>query len=86
LATVYDAAAKQVSHYLDGKRVSTTPILQPVPLQIHNAELGNWNSGRPEKGNNIRSLNGRMDEMVIVARAFTAEEITEAYEKGKPRS
>jgi hypothetical protein len=86
LATVYDAAAKQVLHYLDGKRVSATPILQTVPLEIRNAELGNWNSGRPEKGNNIRSLNGRMDEMVIVSRALTAEEIAEAYEKGKPRS
>jgi hypothetical protein len=85
LATVYDAAAKNVSHYLDGKRVSTTPILQPTSLKIGNAELGNWKSGGPEKGNNIRSLNGRMDEMVIVSRALTPEEILESYEKGKPR-
>ena len=86
LVSVYDAAAKSVTHFLDGEPVSRHAIRQPTtPLLIGAAEVGNWTT-LEKLPHPIRSLNGRMDEFCILARAVSAEEVRAMYESGKPGS
>ena len=45
-------------------------------------ELGNWKAWTGK--DNIRSLNGRMDEFVLFSRALSREEVSDLYFQGKP--
>ena len=42
LACVYDKAAGEVRHYVDGRRVETQAIKLHTPLRFGPSELGNW--------------------------------------------
>ncbi len=83
LACVIDGETRSATHYLDGARIAWQQIAIPSPLQIGHAQIGNWNpvfkSYTP-----IRTLNGRIDELGIFARAFSDDEIRGMYETGKP--
>jgi hypothetical protein len=83
LACVYDGAAGEVRHYVDGRRVETQPIRVPTPLRFGAAELGNW---APEqfKDHRIRSLNGRMDEFLLLEGPLDDAEISRLYKPGRP--
>jgi hypothetical protein len=83
LACVYDAPNEEVVHYVDGRRVSTIPIILHTPLRFGAAEIGNW---VPEdlSDHRIRSLNGRMDEFVLLKTTSSDEEIRAMYEAGRP--
>jgi hypothetical protein len=82
LACVYNHAKKEVAHFVDGKRVGTHPIIKEIPLRFGAAELGNW---VPEelKDHRIRSLNGRIDEFMLLDRAMSDAEVQELFEAGK---
>jgi hypothetical protein len=84
LATVYDAGAGFVTHYVNGHPVGRKPLKAKMTLSIGNAEIGNW--GVPWSGdrNPVRNLNGRMDEFLLFDRALTAEEIQKLYQAGEP--
>jgi ferric-dicitrate binding protein FerR (iron transport regulator) len=76
----------RIVHYLDGRAVGESRSAKPMPpLRIADAEIGNW---RPaDLGSNptpIRSLNGRIDDFFVLARAMTPEEIHRIYEAGVP--
>jgi hypothetical protein len=73
----------RIVHYLDGETVGEPLDTKPLPpLRIGDAEIGNWQAeGRV---NNIRSLNGRMDEFAILKRALSAEEIRAMHAAGHP--
>lgn len=74
LAVTVNRESGTVIHYLDGQIVSThKDVILPM-LRIGAAEVGNWNSGN-KTGHSIRSLNGRMEELLIFDRALTASEI-----------
>ncbi len=83
LACVYNKAQSEVAHYVDGRRVSTQPIVKGIPLRFGPAELGNW---IPEelKDHRIRSLNGRIDEFLLRDAAMTDDEVRELFEAGQP--
>lgn len=81
LAVVYDADAKQVTHYVDGRPVSRSAI-QPRPLVIGRAEIGNWNPSPRRDGAPIRHFSGRIDEFAAYARALPDEEIATMYAVG----
>jgi hypothetical protein len=83
LACVYNKAAGEVVHYLDGRRVKTHAIAKGTPLRIGPAELGNF---VPEelKDHRIRSLNGRFDEFAIFSSSLTDQDIAAMYEAGRP--
>jgi hypothetical protein len=83
VACVYDQESGRVSHYLDGRRVTTLAIRKHVKLRLGSAELGNWT---PEvfKDHRIRALNGRMDEFVVFKRAMSDEEIKALFDAGQP--
>jgi hypothetical protein len=83
LACVYDHAAGEVRHYVDGRRVETQAIKVATPLRFGSSELGNW---VPEqfKDHRIRSLNGRMDEFVLLDGPRSDEEIAQFFAIGRP--
>lgn len=82
LAVTVNRSTGEVVHYLNGKEVVRDIRKNLPPLQIGNAEIGNW---RPEqKSHPIRSLNGRVDDFAILRRAMTGEEIAQLYQAGNP--
>jgi hypothetical protein len=84
LATVFDAEANRVTHYVDGQQVSQQPLDTKVRLSIGNAELGNWGAARNGDATPIRNLNGRMDEFFLFGRALSAAEIQMLHHAGEP--
>ncbi|HWN94645.1 MAG TPA: LamG-like jellyroll fold domain-containing protein [Methylomirabilota bacterium] len=93
LTSVYDASARTINHYVNGRFVSSSPIKRPVPLKLGAVEIGNWgvrvdqpkwasmkNAGTPYLS---RFWNGRIDEFALLSRALTAEEIRQYYEQGR---
>lgn len=84
LASVFDPQTRQVSHYVNGERISREAITTEFfvnKLRIGNVEVGNW--GQPFREDPtwaIRNLNGRMDELAIFNAALSDEEIAKLYE------
>ena len=72
IAVVYDAAAGEVRHYVDGSRISRHPIKMPRTLTPGLLELGNWNSPpNPEfRKQPVRNFIGCMDEFSIYSKAL----------------
>lgn len=77
LAFVYDADARTASFYVDGRPDGVTQLATAVPARLGPARVGNWN-------NKDRKLSGRIDELVFVGRALSADEIRALYETGVP--
>lgn len=83
LACVYNSQAKEVIHYVDGRRVKSHPIVKGTPLRIGPAEVGNW-VPQELKDHRIRSLNGRIDELALFKTALADDEIQAMHEAGRP--
>ena len=83
----FDPKNRQVSHYVDGKRIHRQEIEDRFfieTLRIGNGEIGNW--GEPFREDPvfaIRNLNGRMDEIAIFGAALPDDEILELYERSR---
>jgi hypothetical protein len=75
LAVVIDQTKGQVSHFLNGQRVSVEPLAFRHTLRIGAAELGNWNMADYLDLKPIRNMNGRMEELLIFSRALGDEEV-----------
>jgi len=84
LAVVYDKAAGQVTHYVDGEQAAQVPIEFDIPLAIGNAELGNWNVGKHRNNSPIRFFSGCMDEFMLFSRPLAEQEIERLYNQGRP--
>ena len=86
VASVYDPVARAVSHYVNGKQISTQEIVDKFfinTLRIGNAEIGNWGDpNRKDPSYAIRNLDGRIDELAVFNAALDEEEIKSLYEKG----
>ena len=68
-------------------RVLEERLQYPITLQIGSASIGNWTQTRtPYILPPIRSLNGRIDEFVILRRVLSHDEVKRMYELGKPNS
>jgi len=82
LATTVDRASGRVAHYLDGELVTEERREGLPPLRLGDGEIGNWSppEGYPHP---IRSLNGRIDEFVVLSRAMSLEEIRGLSEAGR---
>ncbi|MEM6278847.1 MAG: LamG-like jellyroll fold domain-containing protein [Verrucomicrobiota bacterium] len=85
LATTLDRKEEQVVHYIDGKPVLVDNRDDLPPLRIGGAEIGNWRPSKvgEESASPIRSLNGRLDEFMVLKRALTATEVAALYEAGR---
>jgi hypothetical protein len=84
LAVIYDREG-WVTHYVNGQPVAEESIHVHVPLNIGNAELGNWNVG-PHQNSRwpIRYFTGCIDEFMFFSRAVTENEIKQIYNRGQP--
>jgi hypothetical protein len=87
LASVFDPAKREVSHYVNGERISRQIIedrFHIKTLRIGNAEIGNW--GQPFREDPtfaIRNLNGRMDELAIFKVALSDGQIQRLYQESR---
>ena len=63
-----------------------TVVASQIPvIEIGPATIAGWlEYGKDPSPNKVRSLNCRMDEMMIFDSALSAEEIQKIYEAGKP--
>lgn len=87
LASVFDPANREVSHYVNGERIAREKITKAYfidRLRIGNAEIGNWGQPfREDPSFAIRNLNGRMDELAIFKDALSDEEIHRLYQESR---
>ena len=85
LTTTLDRTAEQVIHYIDGKAVIIDERTDLPPLKLGAAEIGNWQPAKlaEKKNHPLRSLNGRIDEFMVLKRALTATEVAALYEAGR---
>jgi hypothetical protein len=86
LAVTYDADARRVTHYVDGRPVAAEPVLSGPPLRLGDAEVGNWNVAGYRNNIPVRHLSGRMDEFMLFVRALSAEEMGRLYSQSRPPS
>ena len=81
VAVVCDPPRREIVCYLDGVRVGVSEISGDFGATFGRAQIGGWQSvdGKEERG-----LRGRMDELMILGRTMTDEEIRELHRLGKP--
>lgn len=77
LATVYDSTTGTVRFYHNGRLDKVARQSTAYPARLGAMQIGNWN--REE-----RKLSGRVDELVILGRAMSDEEIRILFEVGNP--
>ena len=77
LAVVYDSVAHTVRFYLNGKFDKEAGQQVAMPARFGPAQIGNWNA-------NDRKLSGRVDELLILGRAMSDDEIQALFEAGNP--
>lgn len=77
LATVYDAGAKTVRFYFNGRFDKETLQSIAHPAKLGAAQIGNWDR-------QDRKLSGRVDELLLLGRAVSDDEVRALYEAGNP--
>lgn len=77
LSVVYNAPAKTVRFYLNGRFDKETKQSIAHPALLGPAQIGNWNA-------KDRTLSGRVDELILLGRTMTDSEIYALYEAGNP--
>ena len=77
LAAVYDSVAKTVRFYLNGQFDKETHQAIAHPARLGPAQIGNWDQ-------QDRKLSGRVDELLLLGRTMTDEEVRALYEAGNP--
>jgi hypothetical protein len=94
LATTYDSATGQVTHYRDGQEIGHARFKRHHPAILGEMEFGNWGADgtQPDTewiktqphNQTIRNFVGRIDELVILSRIMTSEEIAHHHTLGTP--
>lgn len=77
LVTVYDAFQGTVRFYLNGRFDKETRQQTALPARLGAAQIGNWNQ-------RDRKLSGRIDELVLLGRAMSDEEVRSLHAAGNP--
>lgn len=77
LAVVYDSAAKTVRFYLNGQFDKETRQTIAHPARLGPAQIGNWDR-------KDRKLSGRIDELLLLGRAMSGDEIHALHAAGNP--
>ena len=84
LAVAHDGENGLVTHYVDGRPVVREEVKLDIPIQIGDAEIGNWNLGPRPHTNPVRFFTGCMDEFLLYTRALTDPEVGRLYARGRP--
>jgi hypothetical protein len=77
LATVYDSTRGTVRFYLNGLLDSETHLQTAHPARLGPAQIGNWNQ-------QDRKLSGRVDELLLLGRAMSDDELRALHAAGNP--
>lgn len=81
LAVTASRISGKVVHYVDGEAVTIDQREDLPPFRLGGSEIGNWH---PKKLKHpLRSLNGRIDEFLVMRRALTPEEIRAIFASGQ---
>ncbi len=89
LAVTYDVDRQKVTHYLNGKAISSENIPGQSlveSIRVGQASICNWSEPmyRTDPKFVLRNLNGTMDEFAMFSTALTEDEIRQWYESGNP--
>ena len=84
LAAVLDREEGIARYYADGEEVALCPLTSEIPLQFGPCTIGAWTGINSNEWPHNREFRGRMDELAMFSRAFSAEEIVSAYNAGRP--
>lgn len=82
IATTYDPQSKLVSHYVNGRSFSREKIVSAIPLHFGSCLLGNFSKNSFIKSN--RSMQGKIDELVLFETAYNEAGIRRLFEIGCP--
>lgn len=77
LATVYDSPKRTVRFYLNGRLDSESHQAIAHPARLGPAQIGNWDT-------QDRKLSGRVDELLLLGRAMSDDEVRALFEAGNP--
>ena len=77
LAVTYDADAKRIRFYLNGRFDKESLQATAHPALLGPAQIGNWDS-------HDRKLSGRVDELILLGRTMTNDEIQALFDAGNP--
>ncbi len=77
LATVYDSETGTVRFYHNGRFDKEVRQSVAHPARLGSIQIGNWNEGE-------RKLSGRVDELIILGRIMSDDEVRILYESGNP--
>jgi hypothetical protein len=93
LTSVYNSASDTVTHYFNGRPVSSDRIGVRALLQLETFEIGNWavRDGDQWRASVVprspwdmaRNLQGRIDELAILSAPLSADEVRHFYEVGR---
>lgn len=83
VATVVDAKAGSIIHFLNGKVVGMGQISLPPTLHLGPLNLGATKLD-PNSETLVHHFHGDIDELAIIAAPLTAAEITRLYQLGRP--
>lgn len=85
LAVVGEGSNKKVHTYVNGKLSSTAYLEKSALITPGSCRLGDWKP-HPEWENPVRSLRGRMDEVILWQRALSESELQKMINAGSPTS
>ncbi|MCF6312984.1 MAG: FecR domain-containing protein [Verrucomicrobiales bacterium] len=85
LAVIGDGSSKKVHTYVNGKLSSTAQLGEDAIITPGSCRLGDWKP-HPDWENPIRSLRGRMDEVILWQRALRESELQKMIDAGSPTS
>ena len=77
LAAVYDSASQTVRFYLNGRFDKESRQAIAHPARLGPAQIGNWDR-------QDRKLSGRVDELLILGRAMSDDEVRALFDAGNP--
>jgi len=82
VATTYNADAKMITHYVNGRSFSREKLIDPVILTFPKAMLGHSSSTKGANGG--VALNGSIDEFGVFEGVYDEDQIRRIYEVGRP--
>jgi len=77
LASVYEAEKRTERFYLNGHFDKETRLAIAHPARLGPAQIGNWDQ-------QDRKLSGRVDELLLLGRTMSDDEVHALYEAGNP--
>lgn len=86
LAVTYEVGSGEVTHYFNGRMAARITSKNALPLSLELLELGNLSLGPTEVSQGMRyAFLGAMDEVLILDRILSTDEILALHEVGQAR-